>query len=259
MEFEIEDLLATNVTGLQEKFLTTGCSKLDTILKGGIPCRGLTQFYGAAGTGKTQLALQLSLTVQLPVTAGGLEAGAIYICTEGVFPSRRLQQLIQNSEIAKNHPVNGDVIFVDHASTIDELEYCLRCKVPLLMNAHKIGLLVVDSIAAPYRVEDWKDQLQGRAKSLRSVGRQLHKLCKNNDLCVICINQVSAIIDNRGIIPEDVDELPALGFTWSSMITSSIYFYRRLSSRHACIMLASHLPRITFNFEVYASGVRAIE
>lgn len=44
--------------------------------------------------------------------------GAIYICTEGVFPSRRLQQLIQNSEIAKNHPVNGDVIFVDHASTI---------------------------------------------------------------------------------------------------------------------------------------------
>lgn len=74
----------------------------------------------------------------------------------------------------------------------DDLEYCLHRKVPLLMNAHKIGLLVIDSIAAPYRMEDWKDQLQSRAKSLRSVGRQLHNLCKN-DLCVICINQVKNI------------------------------------------------------------------
>lgn len=72
----------------------------------------------------------------------------------------------------------------------DELELCLKSKVPLLMNVHKIGLLVIDSIAAPYRVEDWKNQLQ--AKSKRDVGRQLHKLCKNNDLCVICINQVKS-------------------------------------------------------------------
>lgn len=71
------------------------------------------------------------------------------------------------------------------------MELCLQRKVPVLMNAHKIGLLVIDSIAAPYRVEDWKDQLQNRGKSLRSVGRQLHELCKNGDLCVICINQVN--------------------------------------------------------------------
>ncbi|XP_011153520.1 DNA repair protein XRCC3 isoform X2 [Harpegnathos saltator] len=240
--------------GERERFLTTGCSKLDTILKDGISCRGITQFYGAAGTGKTQLALQLCLTVQLPTTAGGLQAGAIYICTEALFPSKRLQQLIENSEIAKIHSVNGDVIFVDHASTMDELEYCLHHKVPALMNAHKIGLLIIDSIAAPYRVEDWEDPSRG--KSLRKIGRQLHELCKNGDLCVICINQVSAIIDNN-IISDN--EQPALGLTWSSMITSSIHFYRKASVRYACIMLASHLPRITFNFEVNRSGVRVIQ
>lgn len=59
----------------QERYLTTGCSKLDAMLKGGIPCRGITQIYGAAGTGKTQLALQLCLTVQLPIIKGGLGAG----------------------------------------------------------------------------------------------------------------------------------------------------------------------------------------
>jgi RecA/RadA recombinase len=65
----------TEGTIITEKFLTTGCLKLDKILKGGIPCRGITQIYGAAGTGKTQLALQLCLTVQLPITIGGFGAG----------------------------------------------------------------------------------------------------------------------------------------------------------------------------------------
>jgi len=247
----------TNAAAITERFLTTGCSRLDAKLRGGIPCRGITQIYGAAGTGKTQLALQLCLTVQLPISAGGLGAGAIYICTETAFPSKRLQQLLENSEIAKTYSVTGDVIFVSHIATIEELVLCLQRKVPVLMNAHKIGLLIIDSIAAPYRVEDWKDQQLGRTK--RSIGRQLHELCKNDDLCVICINQVSAVIDGHSLISEDMDEQPALGFTWSSMITTSIYFYRRISSRYACIMLASHLPRITSEFEVNESGVRATE
>jgi len=74
----------------------------------------------------------------------------------------------------------------------EELVLCLQRKVPVLMNARKIGLLIIDSIAAPYRVEDWKDQLQG---TKRTIGRQLHELCKNDDLCVICINQVNIILN----------------------------------------------------------------
>jgi len=44
--------------------------------------------------------------------------GAIYICIGTAFPSKRLQQLLENSEIAKTHSVNGDVIFVSHIATI---------------------------------------------------------------------------------------------------------------------------------------------
>lgn len=67
----------TDAAAIRERFLTTGCARLDAKLRGGIPCRGITQIYGAAGTGKTQLALQLCLTVQLPITAGGLGAGNV--------------------------------------------------------------------------------------------------------------------------------------------------------------------------------------
>lgn len=62
-----------------EKFLTTGCPKFDALLQGGIPTRGITQIYGAAGTGKTQLALQLCLTVQLPAIENGFAAGTLPI------------------------------------------------------------------------------------------------------------------------------------------------------------------------------------
>lgn len=62
-------------------------------------------------------------------------------------------------------------------------------RIPTLISVQKIGLIVIDSIAAPYRVEDWKDESNNRAKSLRIIGQQLHKLCKNN-ICVVCINQV---------------------------------------------------------------------
>ncbi|XP_076685113.1 DNA repair protein XRCC3 isoform X2 [Andrena cerasifolii] len=240
-----------------EKFLTTGCPKFDALLRGGISTRGITQIYGGASTGKTQLALQLCLTVQLPVTENGFAAGAVYICTESGFPSRRLQELIQKLEVTKKFGINGDIIFVEHVSTIEELEVCLCHRIPILMSMRKIGLIVVDSIAAPYRVEEWKTVSQNRSKSLRIIGQQLHKLCKN-DLCIICINQVTATIYNH-VLNDNLSERPALGITWSSMMTSSIQFYRINSHRYASVRLSSNLPEIIVPFQIQGSGVTAID
>ncbi|XP_017767416.1 PREDICTED: DNA repair protein XRCC3-like [Eufriesea mexicana] len=246
-----------NIIKEREKFLTTGCTKFDTLLQGGITTRGITQIYGASSTGKTQLALQLCLTVQLPETEGGFAAGAIYICTESIFPSRRLQELIQQLEIIKKYGVNGDLVFVEHISTIEELEICLLHRIPVLMSVQKIGLIVIDSIAAPYRVEDWKDEFSNRAKSLRTIGQQLHKLCKS-DICIVCINQVTTAIYNN-VLNDNLSVRPTLGTTWLSMITNSIEFYRIGSLRYACVKLSSNLPEITISFKIHGCGIKAID
>lgn len=73
--------------------LTIGCAALDVCTGGGIVTRGITEICGASGVGKTQLLLQLSLCVQLPARLGGLGKGVAYICTEDMFPSRRLLQI----------------------------------------------------------------------------------------------------------------------------------------------------------------------
>lgn len=78
--------------------LTFGVSALDNCLRGGISTRGITELCGAAGAGKTQLLLQLCLTVQLPRSLGGFDSEVAFICTEDVFPARRLFEIIRAFE-----------------------------------------------------------------------------------------------------------------------------------------------------------------
>ena len=59
--------------------LTTGCSTIDEALGGGILSRGVTEIAGESGAGKTQICLQLCLTVQLPRSNGGLGGGSVQI------------------------------------------------------------------------------------------------------------------------------------------------------------------------------------
>lgn len=58
--------------------------------------QGITEICGESGAGKTQILVQLSLMVQLPRELGGLDKGVAYICTEDVFPSRRLSQIAEH-------------------------------------------------------------------------------------------------------------------------------------------------------------------
>lgn len=58
--------------------LTLGCRVLDSILNGGIAARGITELAGQSGCGKTQLCLQLAITVQLSEKNGGFDAGLLF-------------------------------------------------------------------------------------------------------------------------------------------------------------------------------------
>ncbi|XP_070333851.1 DNA repair protein XRCC3 isoform X2 [Odocoileus virginianus] len=110
----------------QHQRLSLGCPVLDALLRGGLPLDGVTELAGRSSAGKTQLALQLCLAVQLPQRHGGLGAGAVYVCTEDAFPSRRLQQLIaQQQRLRADVPADviskikfGHQIFIEHAADV---------------------------------------------------------------------------------------------------------------------------------------------
>lgn len=74
----------------------------------------------------------------------------------------------------------------------EDLENCIfnSERLPRLLSTYKIKLLVIDSIAATFRVEYERSNLKSRAKSLRSIGYQLQKLSNTYGIAVVCINQV---------------------------------------------------------------------
>ena len=60
----------------------------------------------------------------------------------------------------------------------------------MLLNRGAIKLVIIDSIAALFRVEYSFGETSKRAKVLRSFGAQLHKLSHQHGIPVVCVNQV---------------------------------------------------------------------
>lgn len=76
--------------------------------------------------------MQLALMVQLPRSMGGLEKGAVFICTEDAFATKRLFQMTEAVSVlygakVRDIPFNSR-IFVDHVSDVVSTT-AIRCKI----------------------------------------------------------------------------------------------------------------------------------
>nr|KAF6503504.1 X-ray repair cross complementing 3 [Molossus molossus] len=259
----------------QHQRLSLGCPVLDGLLRGGLPLGGITELAGRSSAGKTQLALQLCLAVQLPRQHGGLEAGAVYVCTEDAFPNRRLQQLIAQQQCLRTDaPVDtirrikfGDHIFIEHVADVDALLECVSKKVPMLLSRGMARLLVIDSVAAPFRCEFDGPASACRARALQALGAALRRLSWAFQSPVLCINQVTeAMQDTAPGLPRAPEErlAPALGITWSNQLLMRLMADRHRPeedplgrhTRTLRVVFAPHLPPSSCSYTVNAEGVR---
>lgn len=252
--------------------LTTGCVVLDQALRGGILPEGITEISGESASGKTQFALQLSLTAQLPKEYGGLDNGTLYICTEDAFPSKRLYQMIENftSRHGKkicNHGNLGDRIFIEHVSDFEGLMECLEKKADLLLKSASVKLIVLDSVAAHFRSDYEGHEMYKRAQHISSVGSLLYKYTHQYHIPVVCINQVTSSMN-----PEGRQLIPSLGLTWSNHVTTRIMLARTQRTvviqqdsargpletvvREMEIVFAPNLPSMTVPYIIDHEGMK---
>ncbi|KAM8807060.1 DNA repair protein XRCC3 [Eudromia elegans] len=273
-----------HVTSQQQK-LSLGCSVLDKLLKGGIPLVGITELAGESSAGKTQISLQLCLCVQYPYKYGGLESGAVYICTEDAFPSKRLQQLIeQQQKLRADVPTEiiqkikfGNSIFIEHAADLDTFHNCITKRVSLLLTRGMARLVVVDSIAALFRCEFGVSDSVLKARYLQTFGAQLHSLSTRFRTPVMCINQVTDAVSE----PEaaqcscgtaDNRVYPALGITWANQLLMRLMVSRVSQPEQSSgatlqhtgglrtlrVVFAPHLPSAFCYYTVKLEGVKGI-
>lgn len=179
--------------------LSTGCTEFDEMMGGGIETQAITEMYGEFGSGKTQIAHQLAVNVQLPPEQGGLGGSVIIIDTENTFRPERIAQMVKgisdkhgieydpeeflkNIHVARAFNSNHQILLVDSANELaNELK---NTEMP-------VKLLIVDSLTAHFRAEYiGRGTLADRQQKLN---KHLHDILRFGDLsnaCVVVTNQV---------------------------------------------------------------------
>lgn len=164
------------------------CKPLDDLLDGGVENGALTEFYGEAGSGKTNICLQLSRN------CAKQGRKVVYIDTEGVS-IERLKQICGSDfeNISKN------ILFFEPYS-LDEQDKIID-KVVRLAEGRDIGLVVLDSATMFYRY------LLGNGhdvESLRMLSQQITKLlgvARKKSVPVVITSQVFTNIEKNEIEP----------------------------------------------------------
>jgi DNA-repair protein XRCC3 len=231
------------------KHITFGCSNLDSITNGGLPIRGITEVAGEAGSGKSQICMQLAFTVQLPICLGGLGKKAAYISTQESFSIRRIQKL-QESFIGiggLSEDQMFDNILIQEVRDTQSLMNTIAYRLPILFAQHDIGILIIDSIAAPLRIET--DYIS-RANRMRIMVRHLLKLSRENQCAVVCVNQVTS---NGDIV------IPSLGLAWANLVNTRIRLSKSSNSnsslRHFEV-ISSELAHAHTQFAITPEGIK---
>ncbi len=170
--------------------ITIGSKNLDELLAGGIETGGITELFGEFRTGKTQIAHQLCVTVQLEKDLGGLEGRAFYIDTEGTFRPERILQIAERFKVDKGEVLKN--IFVSRAFNSDHQMALADQALPELREKN-VRLLVVDSLTSHFRAEYiGRGTLAPRQQKLNKHIHQLLRAAEVYNLAVIVTNQVMA-------------------------------------------------------------------
>lgn len=173
--------------------ISTGTTSLDDLFGGGIETQAITEIYGEYGTGKTQICHTLCVMVQMPKNKGGLEAGAIYIDTEGTFRPERIYTIAETRDLDPNEALENVVVAKAYNSAHQEL---IMEDVGSIIDKTGAKLLIVDSAVAHYRAEFLgRGTLAGRQQRLNKFMHLLLRIAETYNVAAIATNQIQASPD----------------------------------------------------------------
>jgi len=239
----------------KRKFFTTGSKELDNLLGGGMPTSAIIEINGEYRTGKTQTCLTCAVTSQLPEEKGGLGRPVIYIDTENSFQAAHLQNIGErfgfDSEVLLSN------LFVVQAEQLRYLNQAID-RLPGYVQALDPGLIIIDSLMAPFRTEFHElNLLAVRQKKLGRLIGLLKRIAIAFNTTVIFTNQVMANIGPSGkFIP-----VKATGGHVVAHASDIRIFMKKLkgNSRRAKIDDCAWLPTETADYFITKHGIADVE
>jgi DNA repair protein RadB len=151
-------------------------SPFDKFLNGGIEHRAVTNIYGPAGSGKTNIALLCTLSCLQQ------NKKVAYIDTEGSFSFERFMQIGGKEEYLKNLLLLEPPNWQEQHSKIKDLEH--------LVGKESVFLVIVDSLVALYRLQIDSQNFPEMNRQLATQYSLLSKTARKYDIPVLVTNQV---------------------------------------------------------------------
>ncbi len=231
--------------------ISTGSSALDKLLGGGVETQSICEMHGAFGSGKSQLALQLAVNVQLPPGKGGLGGKAIFIDTEGTFRPERVQQMAQ--DLGLNPQKVLENIYVAKAYNSDH-QVLLAEKSEEILKKESVKLLVVDSVTSAFRSDyTGRGTLADRQQKLN---RHLHHLQRLADIYNLAVYITNQVMSRPDILFGD-PTAPIGGHILGHQATFRTYLRKSKGDKRIARLIDSpSLPEGETVFRVLTEGIR---
>jgi DNA repair protein RadA len=244
---------ATDVLKKREQInkLTTGSKALDDLLGGGIETQSIVEAHGAFGSGKSQLAHQLAVTVQLPKEKGGLGGQAIFIDTEQTFRPERIQQMAEGLDLDPKKTLQN--IFVARAYNSDH-QVLLAEKAEEVIKKGNVKLIIIDSLTSSFRSDyTGRGELASRQQKLNRHLHQLQRLADVFNLAIFVTNQVMSRPDVLFGDPT----APIGGHILGHQATFRVYLRKSKGEKRIAKLIDSpSLPEGEAVFRVLTEGLR---
>ncbi len=205
--------------------LPSGAKPIDDLLGGGFETGTITQIYGEPSSGKTNICLQLAIST--------MRAGkrVIFIDTEGFSPERFAQ--IAGDEEARKL---ASKIYYYPVTTFDQQFAAIRDAEKLIgQDDQNVGLIIMDSATALYRVEREGKDGMAPMRELASQMTALLGLARKHDVAVVITNQIYTDIEN--------EVLRASGGKWLEHISKAIVELKRAGVGKRIAILKKHRSR----------------
>jgi RecA/RadA recombinase len=224
----------------------------------------------------------------LPPKFGGLNGKAVYLNSEGIFPSTRLHSLSNGIQekfcegVIDNNIKFGDGVFVEKLNSLDGLVEIIspNGRIDKLIEYKNIKLIVLDSIASLMRTEFSKEQASQRKDIMHKISSRFKQIACQKDLIVLIINQVSDLITNEFFdLNNEKTVIPVLGLAWSNFINMRIMLSKtrelynsvkkrkfeeekgnvEIYKREFSIIFSSYLPNLNCKWVVEESSLYGID
>ncbi|MBI2078408.1 MAG: DNA repair and recombination protein RadA [Euryarchaeota archaeon] len=230
--------------------ITLSSKALDELLGGGLESQAITEMAAEFGSGKTQIAHQACVNVQLPRERGGLGAQALYIDTENTFRPERIAQMSQNLGLDPEAVLAKIAVARAYNSSHQML---LVEKARELAKTRPIRLLVVDSLTSHFRAEFvGRETLANRQAKLNTHIHDLLRFADQQNAAVLVTNQVAARPD---IMFGDPNR-PIGGHIVAHGSTYRVYLRKGKGTKRVARLFDSpHLPEAEVVFTVDEKGV----